>query len=343
MAILLCVEGNTSLIVWNSAAQALKWIWTLEPPSYSAPAAGFEDSTTYLAALNTSMWAINSRFTKSWAIAYNWNQNLTSIANYTSTHGFASDAWNDATAPLVKDMYTHAQVFVFEAHADTLGKLAAVSAPAASRAATLRAVFDVHNVTVLQFYGAGGAALVVLAVMYWFNKLHKTKYEFGEIMNRVVVGFGLVVLGVAMVLGDTSTEGIKFRASEMLIPLVVVGFAVGMFFFPSSLTLSSTLPLLSPPRLMLTHAHSPHPRQHPPSPLASRNPQIVTLSLSLRSITQIKSPRHAPEYQLFRSQRALHTSIPVCHALHTAPCRCVAHQPCRDGPAGAQRCYECSR
>jgi hypothetical protein len=247
MAILLCVEGNTSLIVWNSAAQALKWIWTLEPPSYSAPAAGFEDSTSYLAALNTSMWAINSRFTKSWATAYNWNQNLTSIANYTSTHGFASDAWNDATAPLVKDMYTHAQVFVFEAHADTLGKLAAVSAPAASRAATLRAVFDVHNVTVLQFYGAGGAALVVLAVMYWFNKRHKTKYEFGEIMNRVVVGFGLVVLGVAMVLGDTSTEGIKFRASEVLIPLVVVGFAIGMFFLSAFFTLSSTLPLLSPP------------------------------------------------------------------------------------------------
>jgi hypothetical protein len=227
MAILLCVEGNTSLIVWNSAVQALKWIWTLEPASYSFPAAGFDDSTTYLTALDQSMRAINARFTKSWSTTYNWQQNLTAIESYTSSYGFGSDAWNEKTGSLVKSMYTHAQVFVFEAHADTLGKLAAVSAPSASREATLQAAFDVHNVTVMQFYVAGGAMLVVLAVMYWFNKLHKTKYEFGEIINRVVIGFAMVVMGVALVLGDKSTEGVKFRASHLLIPMVVICFAIG--------------------------------------------------------------------------------------------------------------------
>jgi hypothetical protein len=236
MAIVICVEANTSLIVWNSAVQALKFMWTLEPSSYSDPADGFNDSASYLACLNQSMLSIDARFrSKRWNATYDWKRNLTAIDNYTVTHGFKTDMWNQETGELVRSIFTKAQTFVFEAHADTLAKLNAVApvVPAANRQAQqaqqmkLDAIYDVFNVTVMAFYIGAGAMLLVLAILYWFNKMHKTKYEFGEMINRVVVGFALIILGVATVIGDKSTGGFKFKASHWIIAIVVLCFVIG--------------------------------------------------------------------------------------------------------------------
>ncbi|KAJ4320292.1 hypothetical protein N0V94_003469 [Neodidymelliopsis sp. IMI 364377] len=194
MAIVICVEANTSLLVWNSAVQALKFMWTLEPDSYLDPADGFNDSASYVAYLEQSMLSINSRFrSKRWNATYDWKRNLTAIDNYTTIHGFRTDMWNEETGELVRSIFTKAQTFVFEAHADTLAKLNAVApiVPVANRQTQqaqqmkLDAIYDVFNVTVMAFYIGAGAMLLVLAILYWFNKMHKTKYEFGEMINRV--------------------------------------------------------------------------------------------------------------------------------------------------------------
>jgi hypothetical protein len=228
MAILLCVEGNTSLIVWNSVVQALKWIWTLEPDDYSDPGAGFNDTSDLISNLNHSMWAIDSRFTTMyWNATYKWQSNFTAIENYTATHGFRSPEWNNQTGSLVRYMFDNAQVFVFQAHADTTGKLNAVSAPATNPRQRLERIFDVFNTTVMQFYIGAGVVLLVLAVMYWFNKLNKTVFEFGEMIHRVVVGFALIVVGIATVLGNKTTSGFKFVGSHWIIPIVVLCFAAG--------------------------------------------------------------------------------------------------------------------
>jgi len=225
MAVLLCVEGNTSLIVWNSVVQALQWIWSLAPNDYSHPGDSFYDTEDLLRYLNQSMWAIDARFTsKNWHLAYIWQSNFTAIENYTATYGFRSDEWNYRTGNLVRYMFDSAQVFVFQSHADTVGKLNAVSAPATDPIERLERVFDVFNTTVLQFYVGAGAMLLILSIMYWFNKLHKSKYEFGEMINRLIVGFGVMIVGVAAVSGDKSTGGFKFAASEWIIPIVVLCF-----------------------------------------------------------------------------------------------------------------------
>lgn len=228
MAILLCVEGNTSLIVWNSAAQGLKWMWKMEPMSYSDPAHGFQDTADYLSYLNRSMYDINARFkSKYWNATYDWNRNFTAIENYTATYGFRTEEWNNKTGSIARRIFESAQVFVFEAHADSLAKLNAVTAPSSGPRNRLDGIFDVFNVTVMQFYIGGGAILLILAIMYWFNKLHKTKYEFGEMINRVVVGFSLMIVGVAAVIGNKTTSGFKFTVSEWVIPIVVLCLIAG--------------------------------------------------------------------------------------------------------------------
>lgn len=236
MAIVICVEGNTSLIVWNSAVQALKFIWSVECDNYSDPADGFDSASAYVAHLNSSMNSINNRFrSKKWEKTYDWNLNLTAINNYTELYGFQSPMWNNKTGDLVRTLFTKAQVFVFEAHADTLAKLNAVTPvnQVATRnsqqeaSTRLEAIYDVFNVTVMSFYIGAGAMLLVFAIMYWFNKMHKTKYEFGEMINRVVVGFALIIVGVATVIGDKSTTGLKFVASQWMIAIVVLCFVTG--------------------------------------------------------------------------------------------------------------------
>ncbi|KAJ4376934.1 hypothetical protein N0V86_006372 [Didymella sp. IMI 355093] len=236
MAIVICVEGNTSLIVWNSAVQALKFMWSLECRDYSDPANGFDSASAYITYLNSSMNDINNRFrSKKWEKTYDWNLNLTAIDRYTEAYEFRSETWNNKTGDLVRTLFTKAQVFVFEAHADTLAKLNAVTPvnqavgqnsqqEASNR---LDAIYDVFNVTVMSFYIGAGAVLLVLAVLYWFNKMHKTKYEFGEMINRVVVGFALIIVGVATVIGDKSTDGFKFVASQWMIAIVVLCFVTG--------------------------------------------------------------------------------------------------------------------
>lgn len=232
MAIVICVEGNTSLIVWNSAVQALRFMWSLECEDYSNPADDFDDPTAYITFLNQSMHRINDRFrSKKWDKTYDWNLNLTAINNYTDTYDFKSEVWNNKTGDLVRSLFTKAQVFVFEAHADTLAKLNAVTLPPTAmhqnKDAQLDAIYNVFNVTVMSFYIGAGAMLLVLAILYWFNKMHKTKYEFGEMINRVVVGFALIIVGVAAIIGDNSTAGFKFEASHWMIAIVVLCFVVG--------------------------------------------------------------------------------------------------------------------
>jgi hypothetical protein len=214
--------------VWNSAVQALRWIWTFKPDDYSKPADGYSDTASYIDYLNQSMIAVNGRFkSKYWNATYNWNTNFTAIENYTATYGFKSEEWNNRTGDVVRHMFDRAQVFVYEAHADSLAKLNAVTSTVTNPRVKLDAVSDVFNTTTMQFFIGAGCVLLVLAIMYWFNKIHKTKYEFGEIINRVVVGFTLIILGVSAVIADKTTNGFKFKGSHCMIPIVVLFFAGG--------------------------------------------------------------------------------------------------------------------
>ncbi|KAI4948526.1 hypothetical protein J4E91_005950 [Alternaria rosae] len=81
----------------------------------------------------------------------------------------------------------------------------------------------------MQFFIGAGAVLLVLAIMYWFIKIDTTKYEFGEIINRVIVGFTLIVLEVSAVIMDKTTSGFKFKGSHWMIPIVVLFFTAVLF------------------------------------------------------------------------------------------------------------------
>jgi hypothetical protein len=238
VAILLLVEGNTSLIVWNSVVQGLKFVWRLKPADMANPGAAFATSADFINNLNSSMWRIEAQFkSKSWKDTYNWNLDLNTIANLSTTYRFKSPQWNNATSPIIGKIYNTASVFIFEAHSETLYKMLAV-VPSAKDPAALTRTYAVFDVVILYFYIGAGSMLLLLATMYWFGKLHKSKYEFGEMINRTMVGFVLALVGIIGVLSNKTEYGFKFSASSWIIPIAVFAFLAGKHPFSHCLLLS---------------------------------------------------------------------------------------------------------
>ncbi|TID24474.1 hypothetical protein E2P81_ATG02780 [Venturia nashicola] len=224
VAILLCVEGNTSLIVWNSAVQGLKFVWNRKSMLDQGPSSlDFGSSGAFISTFNASMWAIDKQFkTKSWATSYNWTSDLTAISNISSTYPFQSSSWNKAVAPIINKSFHAASVFVFESHQETFNLMTAVKPVPGDE---LNAIYRIFDVVVMYFYSGAASMLLILAICYWFGKLHKSKHEFGEIINRTLVGFTLLVIGISTVLSDKTETGFKIVASNWVIPIVVIGFA----------------------------------------------------------------------------------------------------------------------
>jgi hypothetical protein len=169
VAILLTVEGNTSLIVWNSVVQGLKYIWRHQPLPKDAPGTAFATSGDFINFVNASMVAIDKQFKgASWATEYPWGANLTTLANISSTHEFKSAEWNNATIPILNRMYTSAELFIFLSHKETMDKVTAAGplvANAGDGEAALQTIYAIFDVVVLYFYVCAGGMLLTLAIM----------------------------------------------------------------------------------------------------------------------------------------------------------------------------------
>ena len=166
VAILLTVEGNTSLIVWNSVVQGLKYVWRHQPLPKDAPGASFASSGEFIEFVNASMMAIDKQFKgASWKLEYPWQDNLTAFANISSTFAFKSPEWNTQTIPILKQMYTSAELFIFLSHSETMDKVMAAMPEITDREAALTTIYAIFDVVVLYFYICAGGMLLILAVM----------------------------------------------------------------------------------------------------------------------------------------------------------------------------------
>lgn len=214
----------------SSVVQGLKKVWAMRPLPEIDPARDFATSQDFINAFNISMTNIDKHFkSASWKSVYPWTGNLTAIANYTTTYGYKTDQWNEKVGELVNKTWISASVFIFEAHKETMDKMLAVfpiTKDPANTQDTLDKIYAVFDVVVLYFFVCAGGILLVLAALYWFGKLHKTKYEFGEMINRTLIGFIIPIVGVVATLTNKSETGFKFAASNWLIPMVVIGYLI---------------------------------------------------------------------------------------------------------------------
>lgn len=232
-AIVLMVEGNTSLIPWNSAVQGLNLVWSVRPGPDGAPSTSFADNSAFVSYLNDSMWQISDYF-KAYTLAdeYDWTVNITSINDIVQNTTFNSADYSSAIAPIVDEMFDYAENFVFKAHDATMSKMIKVSTSKASASAhdSLDSMYEIYDVVTLYFYVAAGTTLLLLSAMYWFGKPHHTRSEAGGPIVRVIIGSLLIGSGCLAVYADTGTTGYKFQQSTLLIPIVAVAYLVVIAF-----------------------------------------------------------------------------------------------------------------
>lgn len=71
------------------------------------------------------------------------------------------------------------------------------------------------------FFIAAGAFLIILAVMYWFGKTHKSRAEYVSILVRVVAGLAVMV---GLYSGTDTVLAGNFDYSSWLIPVVTLSY-----------------------------------------------------------------------------------------------------------------------
>ena len=207
MAILLTAEGSTLLIIWNEIVQNFDWMNNnLWDPSW------FSTSQEFASSLVTNLTDFDNRFKlKVLKDSYDYSAAAANITkfNISTTEGY------DKVEDIYNDMLTALTVFVFDNF--DVEPPADLNAPK-SEADTADALFTVFVTVFLYFLISAGCLLVILGVMYWFGKTHKSRWEYGSIVVRAVVGIALSLVAIS----SLYNTGLRLFLSPWMIPMVTI-------------------------------------------------------------------------------------------------------------------------
>lgn len=214
VAILLTAEGSTLLIIWNEIAQDVDWMNNnLWDPSY------FNSSQAYASSLLTNLTNFDNSFKQKYlSDSYNYTAGA---ANFSHLDFATTEGLNKAE-DLYSDMLYKVAVFLFENFNVDLPNDDEFNS-GLSEEETLQEHVSVFLTVYLYYLIAGGCLLIVLGVLYWFGKTHKSRWEYGSIAVRISVGIGLSLVSISYLF---STSGNLFM-SPWMIPMVVIIYFIG--------------------------------------------------------------------------------------------------------------------
>jgi hypothetical protein len=211
VAILLTAEGSTQLIVWNEIIVNLNWIDSnLWDPSY------FATAQDYASSFVTNLTDFDDRFKEKELLDY---YNYTAAAANITRFNLSTTQGYNHIEDIFQDMLTSIDVFLF----DNFDVEAPTDASSDTGVAALDAFFDVFATVFLYYLIAAGCLLIVLAVLYWFGKTHKSGWEYASIAVRTAVGVGLSLVSISYLYN--TGENLFF--SPWMIPMVVIIYFIG--------------------------------------------------------------------------------------------------------------------
>jgi hypothetical protein len=224
VAILLTVEGSTTLILWNIIIENLEWLYSWGPTTVDGELGPYFSSTAQLIEyINGSFIPeFEARFkTNSLESLYDYQASITAIENLKAP--FGSQAFNDSAGEIVTTLWNELELFVFS-NFGIQGPEKTENEPIIDKE---RADYGVFDTVFNYFYIASGILLIALAVMYWFGKTHKLRGEYVSIAIRVIVGAGLTLGCLSDWYGPSNAQT-GFLLSAWHIPIVMVSYFIGM-------------------------------------------------------------------------------------------------------------------
>jgi len=216
VALLLTVEGSTTLIIWNIISQDDNFLWGGFPVDITTFDFGsFWDTKAELVEyLREITEAFASRFKEGKIIEfYNYTQTIDEIENVKAK--FASDEFDNTVGDLVYDMWVQLENSIFSNF-----DIEVPETTGSTESGQNASFWNVFNTVWVYFYISAGTFLIVLAIMYFFGKTHKSRGEYVSIFVRAMAGV-LVALACIPVWYFTNAAD-NFLFSAWHIPIVML-------------------------------------------------------------------------------------------------------------------------
>lgn len=220
VAILLTVEGQTALVIWNASRRAMMW-FNSQMPSIRNPAAGFNSTASFFTDVNSTVYKAASRFHYfKMTDYYDPKTNLTSLQTINSTFGTAE--WNATASDILQDIKSGVGYFIFvNFQAEGPNSIYETS----DNAKKVAIYNESFKVVFEYFYIGAGGLLLMLALMLWFGRVGKRKDEYCSIAVRILVGVGLPFVSlVAFLEPPNNTTEFRFMKVKWMIPIVTLSF-----------------------------------------------------------------------------------------------------------------------
>jgi len=190
---------------------------------------GYDSAEALVSYINETIISFNDNFKNSNISAtYDYNADLIALKNISAPYN--SSDWYDEAYLIENKIFFSVYDFLFEqfnveapeseAGTNTGTSTLDVATAKIEQSASL---FNIFNTVFYYFFIAAGAFLIILAVMYWFGKTHKSRGEYMSIGVRMVAGCAVMV---GLIAGTDLTIAVNFDFSSWIIPTVTLSYFV---------------------------------------------------------------------------------------------------------------------
>lgn len=220
VAVLLTVEGQTALIVWNACRYGIGW-FDSQYASVTSPNTNYESTTAFVEAINSTLETTAQKYHYyELSKYYNATSDLAKLESINAT--FRSDEWNTEASDILKKIQAGVEYFIFyNFQAEGTSEIEDTD----DYETKVELYNESFKVVFEYFYIAAGGLLIMLAVMAWFGRTHKRTDEYFSIAIRMLIGLALPWVSLTAFYEEpSSTTSFRFRDAGWLIPIVTFAY-----------------------------------------------------------------------------------------------------------------------
>ena len=223
MALILAMQGNARFVIWKTGWDAYKLAY--EPAFGTAPQQ-FHNSTVYAREFGQNLTTFSEWFRFHELVTfYNYQPNLT----YMSHLDFDTVSGQNQARQIWESISFEAVLFMFDVYDIAVPNSDTGYESARDLYNAAINVFD--GVTFVYYLVGTGSVLILLGVMLWFGKSHKSRYEWVTLGLRVVAGIALTLITLTKTGSGNAAYNIIDR--NWLIPIVLIVYAIGEYLVDS--------------------------------------------------------------------------------------------------------------
>lgn len=222
VAILLTVEGQSALIIWDACERAVSWFGAALP-STSDPATGYGNLTALVNAVNKTLLDTETRYNyKKLSKYYDYKSDLKALQN-TQNLTYASEKWNETASEILTTMKANVEYFLFvdNFNSEAPKEVEETEDPVQK----VLIIYEGYRIVFEYFFIGAGILLIMLAIMMIFGNTKKKADEWASIILRLIGGIGVPFFSVIAFLEQPEqTTGFRFDNSGTIIPLAACSF-----------------------------------------------------------------------------------------------------------------------